>query len=258
MMSSQGRAYRSDMCTDHYLQMNRQLHQPNPCASCEEMPKKGEPFTRHCPAPKTINNYLNHISSEAANLTDTSIICYSCYKYFHWILNQIQENTKPQQVPTSSDDTDTVISTLSKKIQTIELKGPKSISVSDYRDIVLCQIGIEVALAFSKDEVLLLPNVYRDFASKFQDPSNSYPTLIITENDVPSNRWLLSQLHHCFGDMLQVECKHKRYGSLLFHKNCDLLKALSSVLGKNKILQSNDSNEDSRSTGNKSPSIEEQ
>lgn len=103
------------------------------------------------------------------------------YKYFHWILNQIQENTKPQQVQTSSDDTDTVISTLSKKIQTIELKGPKNISVSDYRDIVLCQIGIEVALAFSKDEVLLLPNVYRDFASKFQDPSNSYPTLIITE-----------------------------------------------------------------------------
>jgi len=35
------------LCTDHYLQMYRQLHQPNPCASCEEMPKKGESWFHH-------------------------------------------------------------------------------------------------------------------------------------------------------------------------------------------------------------------
>ena len=27
-------------------------------------------------------------------------------------------------------------------------------------------------------------------------------------------------------------CKHEKYGTLLYHKQCDLLKALSSALGK--------------------------
>ena len=122
----------------------------------------------------------------------------------------------------------------------------------------MCPVGIEVALALSKDEALLLPNVYRDFVSKFKSPSNSYPTVTVPENDVPSNRWLLSRLHHFFGDMVRVECKHKRHGSLLFHKNCDLVKALSSALGKNKLLQSNDRSEDSKFTDDESPSNEEQ
>ena len=93
------------LCTEHYLQMYRQLHQPLPCSSCGGMPRKGEPFTRHCPAPVVITNYLNHISSETINLTDTSIICYSCYKYFNWIIKQIQQETsKPQQISTSFQD----------------------------------------------------------------------------------------------------------------------------------------------------------
>ena len=90
-----GRGASIELCSDHYLQMYRQLHQPHPCSSCGGMPRKGEPFTRHCPV---ITNYLNHISSEIINLTDTSIICYSCYKYFHWIITQLQqENSNPQQ-----------------------------------------------------------------------------------------------------------------------------------------------------------------
>ena len=32
--------------------------------------------------------------------------------------------------------------------------------------------------------------------------------------------------------MLEVHCRHRRYGTILFHKNCDLVSALSIALGK--------------------------
>ena len=45
-------------------------------------------------------------------------------------------------------------------------------------------------------------------------------------------RWLLAQLSTCFKGSLKVVCKHKRYGSLLMHRDCDILKALSAALGR--------------------------
>ena len=35
-----------------------------------------------------------------------------------------------------------------------------------------------------------------------------------------------------FGESLTIVCKHDRYGTLLFHKSCDLVKALSTALGR--------------------------
>jgi len=54
----------------------------------------------------------------------------------------------------------------------------------------------------------------------------------ITERDLPTNRWLLSRLHVFFEDNIEVQCRHKRFGTLIFHKNCDLVHALSIALGQ--------------------------
>jgi len=37
--------------------------------------------------------------------------------------------------------------------------------------------------------------------------------------------------------MLRVECKNRRFGSLLYHVNCDLLKAVSLALGKSRLRE---------------------
>ena len=47
---------------------------------------------------------------------------------------------------------------------------------------------------------------------------------------------MLSRLHHHFGDILRVACRHFRYGTVLYHKDCDLLNAVSAALGRNKEL----------------------
>ena len=83
-------------------------------------------------------------------------------------------------------------------------------------------------------EDLLLPALYRDFV---HDIEQHYEDLTGSEEvpyeTIPGTRWLLAQLHSLFGNLLRVEeCKHRWFGSLLFHQDCDLVNALSIALGK--------------------------
>ena len=54
---------------------------------------------------------------------------------------------------------------------------------------------------------------------------------------IPSLRWLLSRLHLYFGRLPIVQCKCRRYGSILYLYVCDLVKALSAALGKSQPTQ---------------------
>ena len=51
-------------------------------------------------------------------------------------------------------------------------------------------------------------------------------------HEIPGTGWVLARLSSYFGEMMEVKCKHRRYGSLVFHKNCDLLNAISLALGR--------------------------
>ena len=50
--------------------------------------------------------------------------------------------------------------------------------------------------------------------------------------DAPGTRWLLARLCVCFRGTIKIVCKHRRFGSMLMHKKCDILKALSSALAR--------------------------
>ena len=66
----------------------------------------------------------------------------------------------------------------------------------------------------------------------------NYPAIgNVSPNHVPGTRWLLSRLYSFFGSSMVVECKHKRFGSLVLYRHCDLLKALSTALGKGVVSQ---------------------
>ena len=45
-----------------------------------------------------------------------------------------------------------------------------------------------------------------------------------------------SHVHLHFEDMIEVQCRQRRYGTLVYHKNCDLVHALSSALGRHEII----------------------
>ena len=59
----------------------------------------------------------------------------------------------------------------------------------------------------------------------------------ICGNKIPEKRWVWSQLHHHFGNVLHVSCRHFCYGTALYHKDCvtDLVNAISVALGRSKV-----------------------
>ena len=46
---------------------------------------------------------------------------------------------------------------------------------------------------------------------------------------IPTSKWLL---HTFYEDKLEVQCCHRQYGTMIFHRKCDLRHALSIALGK--------------------------
>ena len=61
--------------------------------------------------------------------------------------------------------------------------------------------------------------------------SNGIPTST-KELKVPGKRWLLSKFHSYLGSLLEVHCKHFRYGSVVMLQYCDHIKAISSLQGR--------------------------
>ena len=83
------------------------------------------------------------------------------------------------------------------------------------------------------DEAMLLPNIHRDFIKEIHGNIALFSSIVhVSGDDIPTTRWLLPHLHLHFNARLEVQCRHKRYGTLLYHKSCDLVRALSSALGK--------------------------
>ena len=75
-----------------------------------------------------------------------------------------------------------------------------------------------------QDEAMLLPELHSHFCDVVSKTiqSNVQKSL---KTSLPTNRWLLSLISNYLQDNLGIVCKNKRYGTLLYRKNGDLLKA---------------------------------
>ena len=89
-----------------------------------------------------------------------------------------------------------------------------------------------VGQCMKNDEALLLPARHRDFISEVYANAFQFPSLTVSEKDIPSSRWLLSRLY-----VSEVHCRQRRYGTVLFHKGCDMIQALCTALGKSQVVQ---------------------
>lgn len=83
------------------------------------------------------------------------------------------------------------------------------------------------------NEAILLPTLHKEFLNKAYGNTASFPNITqMCDNDIPNSRWLLSLLHLYFENKIEVQCRLKRYGTLIHHKNCDLIHALTIALSK--------------------------
>ena len=82
-------------------------------------------------------------------------------------------------------------------ISTIRAKG-NNISTCEYLELNTCSVGQKMLTAMQQNEVLLLPDLYRKFCDSAFKQAAQYPTIGFNRDDVPSTRWLLSELHTYF------------------------------------------------------------
>ena len=228
------------LCIEHYNAVYSYTHPPSPCAACGSMPRKGERFNRHCSSLDVINTYLHLVCNAPCHLTDDSIICHSCYKHFLIIIHNISTqdhngvdlysmgSVNQRIIAIRNQGIDKIIERLTAAKQSILLK--ESMSLWDFFEVNMCAIGIDLAGCMKNDCAVLLPKLYNEFKTLCMLNSTSFSSLNISESDLPTSRWLLSKLHFYFDDSLQAHCRHKRYGTMLMHKQCDVVQALSSAL----------------------------
>ena len=219
------------LCREHYTKMYTILNSA-PCASCKTKPKKGETFNRHCSSPEIVNEYLNQVSEEKSALTSSCTICFTCYKHFQSIIAQVTGKGTPL-VPTES--LGAIITRLTLEVEVIRGKG-ESIECSEFYEMVLCITGKYLSSRMKTDEAILLSTLYQSFVIQVHTEAKNYTSLdLIYGNKIPQKRWVLSRLYRHFGEVLRVACRHFRYGTVLYHKDCDLVNAVSAALGRNKV-----------------------
>ncbi len=206
------------LCNAHYYQLYRDINYP-PCATCSILPIHCKRHTRKCPDPNAISEYLNNTIGFDSTLTEDCRICRTCYKLHCLILKQKKE------CPTL----EFLISTFQKKLQAFQDAPSRQVTTDEFLDMLVVKTGLGLAKTIEKDEAILMPVLYSDFVKDLRnDPLNTSGQLI---NSPPTTNWLLNSIILHFKDTLGVVCKHKRYGTLVYRKGGDLLKALSKSLG---------------------------
>ena len=100
-------------------------------------------------------------------------------------------------------------------------------------ELSFCRTAKNIVTALSRHEAMLLPVAYRQFSQLVHLTSEH-------NCELPSMRWFVSRIHHYFGDTIVLECKHRRFGTIIYHKNCDIVRALSFALGQQQWVREDD------------------
>ena len=207
------------LCHSHYTSLysvKRRQHEA--CEPCGAIPKDKTPLTRHCQEQDIINAYLSMTCSEQVTLTDNSVICLACYKFFRYTVKQIQQaqcvlNQVPEGVSTddtteTSESLDYIVAKLSQTESTLCEMG-EEITMKQYFELITCILIQTVIInAMRQNEALLLPSVYEKFKDIAFEQAKKFPR-IKSKDSLPSVRWLLSRLDNTLGDNLLLECNTK-------------------------------------------------
>ena len=218
------------LCRDHYNKLYTMSRATPVCASCGTKQKGSTIINRRCPESDTINSYLQEISAGDHKVTSDDYICLTCYKYFRDILTKTQQaQVHPIQKRIDHHSLAKVKSCIATQINT---NGQQNLNLNEYFELSACFTAQHIADYLENDQVMLFPDIYNGFKERVSTKSLTYTCIdTVQDKDMPSKRWLLARLHNFFDNMLMVECRHRRHGSLVYLEGCDHLTVISSLLG---------------------------
>ena len=205
-------------CSLHYSQVYKYFNQPQKCAFCMATPKLGTVFTHHSPDAQFIAQYFNNIDNTLnVTLSATDYLCLNCYK-LHLSIVSLEANSS-----SLADDID--IWALAQ-VENCDDKVTNSILES----------VLFVAKHLLEDKALLLTTVASIFIESYtgEKVNNMLESTEIEMGNSTikfSNRWLLNQLICYLNKYMLCRCVHRKYGTILYKRDGDILVSLSWALG---------------------------
>ena len=210
------------LCNSHYQKLYRELEFPAPCATCGVPSRYGKHHVRRCPDPTVITSHLQTTTGFSGALTNDSRVCKACYEFHSQILRHHQENPSLESVKAN----------LRTDISTFESCDKQAVTDEQYLKWLVQNVAMMLASLLEKDEAVLLPELHTKFCHILEAHTSNFPGVSTSIVDNPlTTTWLLSSISIYFKSTLGVVCKHRKYGTLLYKKDGDLLKALSKALG---------------------------
>ena len=154
-------------------------------------------------------------------LSSDSKVCKQCYDFHQQVLHL---HNSPQSTPVLA--LDDIVAQLEGKIEQLEGSKNELISDKEYLEWVVCKVTLKLVKTLQQDEAMLLPELHSHFCDVVSKTIQNFPNVQKSlKTSLPTNRWLLSSISNYLQDNLGIVCKNKRYGTLLYRKNGDLLKA---------------------------------
>lgn len=216
------------LCNCHYQYLYRELHYPQPCAACYSQPRYGGDYTRHCPDPAKITVFLKETFDFSGALTVASKICKPCYIFHRQVLQQLDSSSSAV-----TDTLHSIVFHLETRLADFEKKGVDTVCDKSFLAWNVCKVSLGLTKILQNEEAILLPELYTTFCNYIIQTIDKFPNVGKTlKTNPPTIRWFLSSISNHLGENLGIVCKHRKYGTLLYRRNGDILKALSKALGK--------------------------
>ena len=160
--------------------------------------------------------HLQRSTGSNINIQPTDYLCNTCYKMHLTIVTSLEKERVEAE------------KTLESYITRLRAQLEHDITLTQ-KTVVMSALFVAGHLV--QDKAVLLPQVCRYFLSSYGVTTQN---LTLEENDCTvkfSSRWLLGQLIILLNPHIQYTCVHKRFGTVLYRADGDILTCLSWALG---------------------------
>ena len=216
------------LCQHHYNEVyrsiptNQQRMQHKKCSVCLSSMDNMEP--RYCTKPEQVKQHLREANDLEIDLTEKSIICRSCYRFFLNITNN----------PMSLDSNlQNLIASMERDEELIVLTGLDSCV-----QYSLIHTTKRIAHSLLHNEALLLSEAYQEVVTTLEQAlQNASTNCTINPTSLVTKRHFHQYLVSTLQEHLECTTKEQSTGTILIRKGGDIMKALSRSLLSNYKLK---------------------
>ena len=171
------------------------------------------------PQPHAIQKYLSEHTNFEGYILEGDRVCLTCYKSHLFVL-------KTNKPISTNDDLKCLIDNL----------GQQATEAHDLIHTATNKMLIEVGGMLLENRAALLPTIHSEFIQYARDLMSESRIQEIPDLQLITSRCILSEIIATFQHHVIYACKVRKYGTLVYRANSDLVVLLSEALWKMKQI----------------------